>query len=141
MQQARSQIAQRREQAAKTKAVVMTLLQWTELEYAEFQYESGLAYLRHYIPWDKWGQDMLQRSKLFWNWWKNQWALRDESFCAMDSEVPTSEVGISTANLRRLYYHLHDAAILASDIYPNRTVLEESYNQMIHQLNKEEIHG
>lgn len=141
MQEVRPHIATRKEKAKQLKAVVIDLLQWDELEYATFQYECGLAYLRHYIPGDNWGQDMLQRSKLFWNWWKNQWTLRDESFCAMDSEVPTSRVGISTENLRRLYLHLHDAAILASDIYPNRVVLEESYSQMIEELNKEALHG
>lgn len=121
------------------KAVVIKLLQWTELEYAQFQYESGLAYLRHYIPTDKWGQDMLQRSKLFWNWWKNQWLLREEGFYYMENEVQMDK--ISTDNLRRLYCHLHDAATLASEIYPNRTVLDESYNQMIHSIHMEELYG
>lgn len=121
------------------KAVVIELLKWDELEYATFQYECGLAYLRHYIPGDKWGQDMLHHSKLFWNWWKNQWSLRDEDFCGLDMHVQIEKV--STENLRRTYWHLHDAAILASEIYPNRTVLDESYNQMIHSIHQEEIHA
>lgn len=139
MQEARSNLAIRKEQANKVKAVVMQLLQWSELEYANFQYESGLAYLRHYIPTDKWGQDMLQRSRLFWNWWKNQWLLRDECFLAVGKEILTNAV--STENLRRLYFHDHNPATLASEIYPNRTVLDESYNQMIHSIHTEELHG
>ncbi len=112
-------------------------MQWSDLQYSYFQYESGLAYLRHYITHDQWGQDMLQRSKLFWNWWKNQWLLRDEAFI---HEYHEELINIQLVTRCSLYYDLHDAAKLASDIYPNKTVLDESYCLMIHNLHKEELY-
>lgn len=139
MQEARSHLASRKEQAKKMKAVVIQLLKWDELEYAMFQYESGLAYLRFYIPWDKEGQRMLEESELFWNWWKNQWLLRDEDFCGLYKQILLDKYGVE--NLRRTYLRMNDAEYLASEIYPNKAVLDESYNQMIHQLHKEVLHG
>lgn len=121
------------------KRTVCKWLQWDEMQYATFQYECGLAYLRHYINQDPWGQDMLQRSRLFWNWWKNQWSSRDASFCDQETEEGVRALGVD--NLRRLYLHLHDAAHLASEIYPGRTVLDEGYSLMIRTLIKEEVHA
>lgn len=129
----------RKKIAAQNKATVMAWLQWDELAYATFQYECGLAYLGHYITHDKWGQDMLQRSAIFWNWWKLQWDYRDTAFC--DEEETGLMLRLGSKHCRSLYYHLHNPATLASDIYPNRVVLDESYNQMIHSLINETSHA
>lgn len=138
-QQTDSHINSRRRVTQSLKETVCAWLHWDEMEYSTFQYESGLAYLRHYIPQDKWGQDMLQRSRLFWNWWKNQWSHRDASFCDGETEAHLNKITVK--NLRRLYYHMHDAAALASEIYPGRTVLDDTYCTMIDQLNKEGVHA
>jgi hypothetical protein len=118
------------------KATVCRWLGWSELEYGQFQYEMGLAYLRFYISGDQWGQDLLQRTRLFWAWWKNEWMARDMTFCNNENGRPP----MSTGNLVRRYRHLHDATTLASDIYPGRMIMEESYSQMIGSLIKEVQH-
>lgn len=125
-------INSRKRVAQALKKTVCQWLQWDELQYGTFQYESGLTYLRFYIPGDDWGQDMLQRSPLFWNWWKNQWSQRDANFC----DVEDDQKNMSVVNLRRHYKHLHDPAALASEIYPGRTVLDDTYCAMIHSLQK-----
>jgi len=120
------------------KAAICELLNWDEMQYGQFQYESGLAYLRHYIIGDGWGQDLLQRTKLFWSWWKAQWAIRDRAFL-LEQEVELSRLRIETR--LSLYRHLHNASILASEIYPGRMIMDESYNQMIHTLINENQHA
>lgn len=124
--------------ATSLKEKVCSWLGWDELQYCTFQYESGLLYLQHYITHDQWGQDMLQRSKYFWNWWKAQWTSRDASFCDTESG---SQPPLSRGNLVIVYRHLHDPVALASEIYPNRVVLDESYNQMIVEYLKQEVHA
>lgn len=66
--------------AGTVKEQVCKILHWSELEYANYQYEQGLAYLQAYIPRDPQGIQELESSRIFWNWWKNQWVIRDETF-------------------------------------------------------------
>lgn len=132
-------IETRRKIAAALKARVCELLGWDEQQYADFQYECGLRYLRHSIPADNWGQDWLQRAAIFWNWWKNEWCRRDAEFCEPEEGWHPELLG--TENMRRLYHHEHNPIVLASEIYPNRVVLDESYNQMISELIKETVNA
>jgi hypothetical protein len=131
-------IINRKKQIAEQQAAIRAVLDWSELEYGTFQYECGLAYLRHYITHDKWGQDMLQRSQMFWNWWKNQWATRDQAFIAEHGEGLKKE---RTETAQTFYRYLHDPATLASEIYPGRLVMDESYSSMIGSMIKKEVYG
>jgi len=138
LQTATRRITSPKQGALELKQTICALLGWDELQYAEFQYQMGLAYLGSYIIGDHWGQDMLQRTPLFWNWWKNQWMIRDKAFL-QDQEEELSKLRVETC--RSLYRHLHDAGQLACDIYPGRMIMDESYNQMIHSLIKEGVHA
>lgn len=102
---------------------VRRLLGWTEFTYYQFQYETGLAYLDKYIPHDPAGIDIIVRSKMFWNWWKNHWAIRDEQFLEMMQN--------NNSDAEELYINMHHPELLTQTIYPNASVLEESYAQMI----------
>lgn len=74
-------LIQKQQQKATTlKQRVCELLQWSEEEYANFQYEMGLQYLQVYVPGDPQGAEQLTHSKIYWNWWKNAWSARDEQF-------------------------------------------------------------
>jgi len=105
---------------------VRRLLGWTEQQYCDFQYESGLEYLQAYIPDDQHGIDMLSRSRIFWNWWKNHWAMRDEQFISVAEEY--------TKGNEKLYRTMNSSKALTSKIYPNAAVLEESYAVMIDNI-------
>lgn len=127
---------------------MLEMLQWTDMEYSNFLLECGMAYLHFYLPpADDWGRKMLQSSKTFWSWWRSQWSQRDNDFvCQFSEGLAVNDSGdlqecYTVENLRIIYQHVNNPATLASDIYPNRVVLDESYNQMICELIKEELHA
>lgn len=105
---------------------IIQALQWSEQEYANFIYETGIAYLEHYIPEDEHGIALLSRSRVYWSWWKNHWAQRDAQFLWLFSE----ECSHSKV-LEKMYYGFHDVYTLVNEIYPNATILSESYAAMI----------
>jgi hypothetical protein len=73
------------------------------------------------------------RSRIFWNWWKLHWYARDKAFA--DSYYKLMRLDC----VQEIYESVHDARTLASSIYPNGVVLEESYAIMIEQLNQEAL--
>lgn len=126
----------RTEEASLMKLSICHLLDWTEVEYGEFQFKSGCSYLQHYIPNDPDGIDELLQHKIFWNWWKNQWHNRDFAFM-LDSN--NELIQLSVANRRILYVHYHDARMLAAEIAPNAIIIADAYKKMISQVIKEEV--
>lgn len=120
-----------RQQTAKQQ--VMQLLGWDELRYAEMQYRAGRQYLQSYIPNDPEGIDALERSRIFWAWWKNQWLIRDTAY------LNRNIAKVSRSSARRIYEYVHNPEALVHAIYPNGVVLDESYARMIEDFNKEEV--
>ena len=108
---------------------VMEIMGWSDMDYATFIHETGLAYLDQYAQHDQAGIDALNRSRIFWNWWKNQWAIRDAQYLTIYDNF-------STENWEPLYRQMHGVDELTNSIYPNAVVLEESYAQMIGHFNK-----
>lgn len=114
---------------------IMQLLYWSNHQYTTFQYESGLAYLRLYLHHDSYGIAHLERSKVFWNWWKNHWVLRDKKFLQLANNPPLGDGG--GANIEWLisqYTNLHNAIALAESIYPEGFILNETYAAMMQQF-------
>jgi len=121
-------------QTATTQQQVTRLLQWSDQRYAEFIFECGTAYLQHYTRGE--GQliiSHIMRSRIFWNWWKMEWELRDRAF--IESQV----IPLKLDNLLAIYRALHDPAALAGEMTPSGLVLRESYNTMIAELNQEAL--
>ena len=108
---------------------IIKMLGWSELEYATFINETGMQYLELYIPADRQGIYMLNRSRIFWNWWKNQWAIRDEIYLAIVNDF-------SPRNWELLYRQEHSADVLTNSIFPSAVVLHDSYAVMINHFNK-----
>jgi hypothetical protein len=115
------------------RARVCFLLRWNELQYGRLQYNAGLAYLIAYLK-DEYYAEQVSKSKRFWSWWKNHWTLRDEAF----TEHVESK-GISVTTLEDLYLELHNGVRLTESIHPNAVVLEEGFEEMMHDLVKEEV--
>lgn len=126
-------IESRRVAAKASKERIMRLLEWSELQYCEFQYRIGLEYLQAYIQSDPSAIAFLESHRVFWNWWRNQWVLRDEVY--LDSEIYT--VGIKYR--RNIYTELHNPRALAEGITPPAVVLDDSYAQMIQETFKEPL--
>ena len=107
-------------EADKLKATICRLLKRTELEYCEYQYQTGLSYLQWYLPTDEYARYQLERSQLFWAWFKNQWAAHDFEFAKCEGIEVTGVV------LRcHMYASLHCPIALAKEVKPNNTVLNE----------------
>jgi hypothetical protein len=106
---------------------IIKMLRWTELEYATFINETGLEYLERYIPNDRQGIHALNRSRIFWNWWKNQWAIRDTNYLEIVDLF-------SPNNWEPLYHQEHSPAVLTNSIFPSAVVLDESYAIMINDF-------
>jgi hypothetical protein len=127
-------VQQRQYAAATLKERVCQLLQWNEQQYAEFQYEAGLEYMQLYTLDDKVACNVLERSKIFWNWWKNAWANRDEVFFGYQN------LGlINASTIEKMYMQLHDALALAEELRPDALVLGDSYKKMIGVVIKKEV--
>jgi hypothetical protein len=128
-------IQQQQLKAQSLKQRVCELLQWTDEEYAAFQYETGLAYLKGYIPYDSYGADQLSRSRTFWNWWKNQWQQRDEKFlnyCRVRNErLAFHNMTLIPEDAKTFYEEEHNPAILIGTTHPNAIVLNQTYAEMI----------
>jgi hypothetical protein len=119
----------RKAEALNVRAGIMRLLKWDEQQYGEFQYDQGITYLQHYLKQDSHAADMLTRSRIFWNWWKNNWSNRD--IALLQGAACTQ---VSTDAARLIYAELHDGCTLAAEIYPNGVVLGETYARMMGEL-------
>src|SRR5665213_405590 len=82
---------------------IQKMLLWTDLQYSTFIFETGMEYLELYIPTDRDGIDILSRSTIFWNWWKNHWDIRDMQYLA------DTDYNLSYLTLRSLYKYRHNA--------------------------------
>jgi len=111
---------------------ILEAIGWSEQEYANFIYETGIAYLEHYIPNDAHGMNMLIRSRVFWNWWKNHWQQRDEQF------VSVFDISGHAKALERIYRSANDVYTLVNEIFPNAVILGDSYATMIGHFHKSE---
>ena len=129
-----TQAESQRARLDRLKAEICAWLECTPEQYAEFQYKAGLQYLKHYLPNDKDAADMLSRSRVFWDWWRNHWANRDEHWKCLTDRTPVRDRDLRV----QLYTQYHDGKELAHNIHPNSTVLNESYALMIQDLIKTE---
>jgi hypothetical protein len=89
--------------------LIQAVLNWDEMQYCEFKYEAGIAYAKRMTDNDVIGFDVLIQTRFFWQWWKNEWAKRDDEFLMYYS---------STANkalLHDQYLFQHSIPRLKSD--------------------------
>ena len=126
-----TQVEHRKKILDALKQEVMSLLNWSETKYCNYQYEQGLIYLHAYVGED--GAHKLERSRIFWNWWKNQWAIRDEDYTI--GLKPISDIPLR----EEVYLELHDGKILVSAMHPHRFIMEQSYTQMVDELIQHEL--
>lgn len=138
-----SQATRRAAAAQNAKLQVMEIVGIDELTYGLLQFETGIAYLSVLLC-DPCYEQMLQRSRMFWNWWKNHWLLRDEQFlqAAKHSDWRVNKRGkrgklefdMEYEGYPWCYKYFHNPVDLVSEIHPNGIVLQESYAAMIGQI-------
>ena len=127
-------IQQRQTAAFTAKETICHKLGWDANKYAQHQYQTGLEYLRLYTLDDAMAIATLERSKIFWNWWKNAWANRDETFIH-NSTIFNWNYPVE------MYKRMHKALTLAEELRPDAIVLGNSYRVMIGQVIDKVVNG
>lgn len=116
-----------------TQQQVLASLSWTKEQYNQFIYDCGLLYLAEYLPDYPQIVEQITRSQAFWKWWVNHWESRDLEFLetieATDDPVIDPEA---------IFKAIHDPELLATDMYLNGQVLQETYATLIPQITKEQ---
>ena len=128
----------RREESKRLQAFVMECLGWTEYEYCLFKYEQGLEYLKAYLTSFHIDNDMLrfmphiERQRIYWQWWKNHWMLRDSIF---EANMINDKLSLSTK--LRIYKGLHNGFNLANEIAPQRSVFNDNALKVFKEIDAE----
>jgi hypothetical protein len=96
---------------ASTDEAVLELLQWEIEQLSWMKYTNGCTYLAMLVGSDAELLSRLENSKLFWNYWKNCWQIRDEVFVHQE--------GLEEQRLavrRDLYNMMHLPKYLLEDV-------------------------
>ena len=104
--------------------LILNLTGFTELEYNWMQYEQGLEWLK--LNDANW---VFEGCKLFWNWWKNQWSIRDNAFVKK-----IAPLNLTTKELKMIYQHKNNASILMGMDEP---ILHKSYSHFVDVVRRE----
>lgn len=105
-------------------ARVCDLLQWKQGTFAIFLYRIGNEFLDAYFDHDQYAIDTISRRVEFWNWFKNEWHLRDEVYLY---DVDGMEDQLSIAFRNKLYSEHHNPLLLAAEIAPPTSVYPENF--------------
>lgn len=130
MQTKTTHIQDRRNAAEAAKQQVTAAIGIGHMAYNWRMYLNGLTYLEHYVR-DRQDIDRFERSRIFWNWWKIQWTIREEEFMTYAINYPLPQ---------RFFFwcKLHDPLLLAQERTPNGEILGNSWCVMIGNMRKEE---
>lgn len=109
---------------------ITALTKLQEFEYCQMQHEVGTEWLKaNKAEW------VFEDTKLFWNWWKNQWAMRDVAFLTefSDPRLPAYLILLSYRNHHRIEHLM--------SVYPTNRILEKSYSDLTTQVVKQARKG
>ncbi|MGN7787387.1 hypothetical protein ACTJIJ_22835 [Niabella sp. 22666] len=96
------------------------LLGWDEMRYVEYLLHNGRQYLRFLLPESSQLKEKLERSRMFWNWFKNM-------FRQMDMAILDGG-GFAKLNLNNriaLFDAVHCPIAVASERKPPRCVMDD----------------
>lgn len=116
---------------AATRILVLRALGWDDLQYGQFQFETGLEYLHRYFGDDEGIISHASKHPLFWKWFRNHWHNRDYEFLQHTKHLPV------IAKIRE-YKALHN--MQGFRYKPHRVVMEKYiYEEMIYPITHEEV--
>lgn len=101
-----------------------------------FVWEAGMKFLTDQCQDDQYGINTLKAESFYWNWWRNQWNLRDDQFvikhellnCGDPEELHFMRKG----NLRLAYQYLHAGAMITDE-------LSKGYEYIVSDVIKKEM--
>ncbi len=115
---------QRQLKNAKIKEQVLHLLNYSESQYNALLFETACAYIEELTIAPEIAQEFLSE-QLFWNWWKQQWAMVDEVFLIQSHQAP-----LALATMRNWYERMHRDI----DAFPDPVVydrIQDNYMKMV----------
>jgi len=89
--------------------LIQALFDLNQDDYSELKFDSGIRYAKRLTDSDEVGFDFLVKTRFYWQWWKNEWAKRDEEF--IDKYSVASDLSV----LYDQYLFIHNIARLKSD--------------------------
>lgn len=116
-----------RQQITSAQKQVQEALGWSLAQYATYQHDMGLRYLREVFDTDVPMIDHIPHHREYWSWWRVHWMRTDKEFL---ETLPLLHQGE-----REEYYRLLHS-ITGFDRQPTSDVMERSYMRMMHQLVK-----
>lgn len=120
-----SHIEQQRQLFKQNRYKVMKLLRWDEQQYFDFMFESAYTYLEQGMQMDEYWVRALTQVAQFWQFWRNQWNLRDAHlFLPNASEMLTKETSIV-----KQYKFMHSYKFITA--HPTNKVFDDAYAIMI----------
>lgn len=118
-------IQHRRDSIANIGKQYQELLHWGELYYCYYKYHKGLAYLRKMTGGNHLAFDTMERSRIYWNWWKNHWSLRESEAMQVIGMLDDIKNRVAT------YKALHNVEALTWENDYYGSIMESSYAGMI----------
>ena len=109
-------IQEQKERYEKNRQLICDELKWSLTDYAYFQWEMMEAYIKYHCGKD--GLSFLGESKVYRQWWVNQWNIRDIA------NVQTI-ITLPTLRERRMCYEFKHSAEYLHRTYVKRRVLQE----------------
>lgn len=125
----------RREQTVK---LLYEALRFNDSVYHHLIFETGLDWIRNNMSLnDDEVVNVIAECRLFWSWWRFQWALRDDKFVYQTSlikqDLPLDEKGMLIA--LDVYYETHHVRNVK--LIPNKWVIEEITTALKRLANRE----
>jgi hypothetical protein len=141
MQKKQTAANQRTEQMQLAKQQVCLLLELSDYDYNEMQYNCGLSFLAYKCQWEV-SEERIQASKIFWAWWMNNWAHRDEMFLNQYQVMEVDANGnfsIKEWSNKAHYLLVNNSFALSSRLDAYGETLHQSWLQILNIINNEFI--
>jgi hypothetical protein len=127
---------QMRNQYATNKLLVQKILNWTPLQYAEYQEQVGYEYLRQVLEVDEHNVKLMSYEAMYWKWWINTWNMIDDELLItylQKNDYPN----IPNYHIQ-LYIESHKVQYIATT--PMAVHFDNTYAKMIAELNESYTH-
>lgn len=123
MKTLKQEAAERQQSIARA---VGKLLDLTDQQMNEMKFEIACQYMEGISDFEDVAQEFLAEP-MFWAWWRQQWALVDESFV-----IQSTSVSLNRETMRRWYETLHREI----DSYPDSIIWEQIHANYSRMANK-----
>jgi hypothetical protein len=141
MQKKQTAANQRTAEMQLAKEQVCMLLELSSYDYNEMQYHCGLSFLAYKCQ-GEFSEGRIVGSKIFWSWWVNNWAMRDEVFLEENQNMQVDENGNFIYHNwvnKSAYLLCHNPYELSSKIDKYGEMFHKAWLQILNIINNDAI--